>query len=360
MAQIACKLTCTMPGVARTEIEMKVDHYLPPLGGLASVTEQVQRAERLGFDGLFSADAAHDPFLPLLLAAGASERLDLGTAIAVAFGRSPMTVAQTAWDLTAASDGRFLLGLGTQIRAHITRRFSMPWDRPGPQLREYIAALRAIWDTWQNGAPLRFKGDYYQFSLMTPFFNPGPVKDPDVPVYIAGVGPYMCRLAGEVCQGFHVHPLHTVRYLDEVVLAEMGAAAESAGRTLADVERVATVFIVTGRDEAEMEAAAQAAKMQIAFYASTPAYWGVLDLHGWDFGPQLNAMSKRGEWAEMAAVIGDDVLAEVGIVAPVDEIGARIRERYGDRVQRVGYYMPIPPVLDDEGWAALVASTRTA
>ncbi len=338
---------------------MKVDYYLPPGAGIAGVADQAARAERLGYDGLFSADTSHDPFMPLLLAAEATERLDLGTAIAVAFARSPMTVAQTAWDLAAASDGRLLLGLGTQIRAHVTRRFSMPWHRPGPQMREYIAALRAIWDNWQNGTPLRFKGDYYQFTLMTPFFNPGPIAHPDVPVYIAGVGPYMARLAGEVCQGFHVHPFHTLRYLDEVVLPEMRAGADTTGRSLDDVERVSTVFIVSGRDEAEVASMMAATKLQIAFYASTPAYSGVLELHGWDFGPTLTAMSKRGEWGQMGSIIPDEVVEEVGIVAPVDEIGPRLRERYGDRVQRVGFYTPAPlPVADDAGWAALVAATQ--
>ncbi len=338
---------------------MKVDYYLPPGAGIAGVADQAARAERLGYDGLFSADTSHDPFLPLLLAAEATERLDLGTAIAVAFARSPMTVAQTAWDLAAASDGRLLLGLGTQIRAHVTRRFSMPWHRPGPQMREYIAALRAIWDNWQNGTPLRFKGDYYQFTLMTPFFNPGPIAHPDVPVYIAGVGPYMARLAGEVCRGFHVHPFHTLRYLDEVVLPEMRAGADATGRSLDDVERVSTVFIVSGRDEAEVASMMAATKLQIAFYASTPAYSGVLELHGWDFGPTLTAMSKRGEWGQMGSIIPDEVVEEVGIVAPVDEIGPRLRERYGDRVQRVGFYTPAPlPVADDAGWAALVAATQ--
>ncbi len=338
---------------------MKVDYYLPPGSGLAGVAEQASRAEALGYDGLMSADTAHDPFLPLLLASEATEGIDLGTAIAVAFARSPMTLAQTAWDLAAASRGRLLLGLGTQIRAHVTRRFSMPWHRPGPQMREYIAALRAIWDTWQNGTPLRFKGDYYQFTLMTPFFDPGPIKHPDIPVYIAGVGPYMARLAGEACQGFHVHPFHTVRYLDEVVLPEMEAGAAAAGRSLDDVEMVSTVFVVSGRDQAEVDSAIAFAKTQIAFYASTPAYAGVLELHGWDFGAKLTAMSKRGEWAEMGAAVPDEVIDLVAIVAPVDEIGARIRERYGSRIQRVGFYTPAPlPIGDDAGWAQLVQATK--
>jgi probable F420-dependent oxidoreductase len=336
---------------------MKVDYYLIP-GPLRTVREQAERASALGYDGIFSADTAHDPFFPLLVAGEVAPDVDLGTAIAVAFARSPMTVAQTAWDLADTLDGRFLLGLGTQIKPHITRRFSMPWGKPGPQMREFIAALRVIWSAWQDSAPLRFRGDYYQFSLMTPFFDPGPIRHPEVPVYIAGVGPYMCRLAGEVCQGFHVHPFHTVRYLDEVVLPAMTEGAAAAGRSIDDVERVSTVFIVTGNDETEMAASAVAAKQQIAFYASTPAYSGVLDLHGWDFGPTLTAMSKRGEWAQMAEVIPDEVLETVAVVAPIDEIGRAIRSRYGDRLQRVGYYSIVPLGLDDEAMAGLIAETK--
>ena len=336
---------------------MKVDEYLFP-APLSMVSAQVERAVSLGYDGIFSADTAHDPFFPLLLAANEAPDVDLGTAIAVAFARSPMTVAQTSWDLAEVSGGRFLLGLGSQIRPHITRRFSMPWDSPGPRMREYIAALRAIWDTWQNGAPLRFKGDYYQFTLMTPFFTPQPIKHPDIPVYIAGVGPYMCRLAGEVCQGFHVHPLHTIRYLDEVVLPAMTEGAADKGRTIDDVALASTVMVVTGHDEDEMAASATAAKMQIAFYASTPAYAGVLDLHGWDFGPTLNAMSKRGQWSEMASVVPDEVLQDVAVVAPLSELGSTIRDRYGDRLQRIGFYSLAGNNWTEDELAQLIEDAR--
>lgn len=336
---------------------MKIDFYVPP-GPVRYVAGMAARAERLGYDGFFTADTAHDPFLPLVVAAAETERIQLGTAIAVAFARSPMTVAYTAWDLAGLAGGRFLLGLGTQIRAHITRRFSMPWGKPGPQMREYIAALRAIFDTFQNSTKLNFEGDYYQFRLMTPFFDPGPIAHPDVPIYIAGVGEYMARLAGEVCQGFHAHPFHTVRYLDDVVLPAMAAGAQRAGRTPSDVEVVTTTFIITGDTPEEMAAAVAATKQQIAFYASTPAYGGVLEAHGWDFGEALNAMSKRGEWSEMLELIPDDVLDEVAITAPIGEIGAKIRERYGDRVQRVGLYTVVPPQLDDAGWEALIADIR--
>lgn len=336
---------------------MKVDYYYPPLPP-AAAHDAALRASRLGFDGFFTAETAHGPFLPLALAASVPD-LTLGTAIAVAFPRSPMVTAQLSWDLASLSDGRFVLGLGTQIKAHITRRFSTEWTSPTPRLREYVLSLRAIWRSFQQSEPLRFEGDHYRFSLLTPFFDPGPIPHPDIPVAIAGVGPHLSRLAGEVCDGFHVHPFHTVRYLDEVVLPNMRAGAEAAGRTLDDVERISTVFVVTGRDEAEMAQMKQAVKQQVAFYASTPSYRVVLDVHGWEFGEELNRMSKRGQWAEMADVIDDEVLSHVAVVAPPDELGRAIRARYGDRIQRVGFYtLGGDATFDDDTWSAVVSATR--
>lgn len=256
-----------------------------------------------------------------------------------------MVTAMLAWDLARLSKGRFLLGLGTQVRAHITRRFGMEWDRPGPRLKDYILAMRAIWEAWQNSTPLRYEGECYRLTLMTPFFDPGPNPDPEVPVYIAGVGPYLSRLAGEACQGFHVHPFHTVSYLDQVVLPNMAEGAESAGRKLDDVVRATTVFVMTGETESEVEQAMDPVRQQVAFYASTPSYRPVLESSGWDFGDRLHTMSKKGQWAEMAELVPDEVLLEVGVAATVDKVGEAIRERYGDRIQRVGFYT-IGSVLD--------------
>lgn len=316
---------------------MKVDFYFPP-GPPDAATDAARDAVAMGYDGFFSAETQHDPFFPLVLAAATGSDLDLGTAITVAFPRSPMVVAMTAWDLARMSNGRFLLGLGTQIKPHIVRRFSTVWDSPGPRLREYILSLRAIWDTWQNATPLSFDGEFYQFSLMTPFFNPGPIPNPDVPVYIAGVGPHLSRLAGELCQGFHVHPFHTVPYLDEVVIPGIRAGAESEGRSLDDVERATTVFVMTGESDSEIEQAMEPVRQQISFYASTPSYQPVLEASDWDFGPELTAMSKRGQWAEMPGIVPDEAVLEVGVAAPIDRLGEAIKERYGDRVQRVGFY----------------------
>lgn len=337
---------------------MKADFYFPPTSPL-SARPAAERAARLGYDGFFSSETSHDPFLPLMIAADATSELDLGTSIAVAFPRSPMVTAMIAWDLAEASGGRFILGLGTQVRAHITRRFSSEWARPGPRLRDYVLALRAIWDAWSGDAPLRYDGEFYRFSLMTPFFDPGPLSHPHPPVAIAGVGPYLSRLAGELCDGFHVHPFHTVAYLDTVVLPALTAGAEQAGRSADECERISTVFVVTGRDEVEVERSAAAVKQQISFYASTPSYAPVLEASGWDFGPELTALSKRGQWQEMADVISDDVVREVAVVSPVDRLGRAIRERYGDRLQRVGLYGLGGVVdLDDDALGQVIADIK--
>jgi probable F420-dependent oxidoreductase len=325
---------------------MKVDFYYPPSppehAGKAAV-----EATTLGYDGFFTAETQYDPFLPLALAASAQPGLEIGTAIAVAFPRSPMVMAMTAWDLARMSEGRFMLGLGTQVRGHIVRRFSSTWDKPVPRLREYIQALRAIWASFQDSAPLSFEGEFYRFSLITPFFNPGPIRHPSVPVYIAGVGPHLSRLAGEMCQGFHVHPFHTTGYLDQVVIPGISAGAARGGRTVDDVEIATTVFVMTGESDAEVEQAMGPVRQQIAFYASTPSYLPVLEAEGWDFGGELNAMSKRGLWAEMASLVPDEAVLTVGVAAPIDRLGDAIRDRYGDRVQRIGFYT-IGPTLNTD------------
>jgi probable F420-dependent oxidoreductase len=325
---------------------MKVDFYFAGLPPQLAADAAVEARAR-GYDGFFSAETQYDPFLSLMVAGMAEPGLELGTAIAVAFPRSPMVVAYTSWDLARLTGGRFLLGLGTQVRAHITRRFSTEWGRPAARLRDYILALRAIWSAWQDSTPLRYEGEFYEFSLMTPFFDPGPIPAPEVPVYIAGVGPVLSAMAGEVCDGFHVHPLHTVSYLDRVVLPGIVKGAASAGRDPAKVEKVTTVFVMTGNDDAEIEQAMGPVRQQIAFYASTPSYRPVLEASGWDVGERLHSMSRRGEWAAMADLITDDMVQEVGVAAPIDRLGAAIRERYGDRVQRVGFYT-LGSVLDTD------------
>lgn len=301
--------------------------------------------EDYGFDGLWTAEAQHNPFLPLTLASYATQRINLGTGIALAFPRSPMVTAQIAWDLAAQSKGRFILGLGTQIKVHIVKRFSAHWsDKPVAQLREYVLALRAIWKTFQTGASLRYRGEHYDLGLMTPFFNPGAIEHPDVPVYISGVGAPLCKLGGEVANGFHVHPFHTTRYLQEVIRPAIAEGAREAGRSAQDVALSCAVFVVTGRNAEEIQQVEMEVKSQLAFYASTPSYQRVLELHGWaDFGARMNQMTKDGLWTEMWREVPDEVLHAFAVVAPPDELPYKLRERYAGLLDRVGYYFPFKP-----------------
>ncbi len=316
------------------------------LNHAASIAQQV---EALGFSGLWTAETSHNPFLPLTHAASATQRISIGTGIAVAFPRSPMVVANVAWDLAEQSNGRFILGLGTQVKAHITKRFSTEWSAPVPRLREYIGSLRAIWQSWQTGTPLRYTGEHYRFTFMTPFFSPDPMPYSDIPIYIAGVNDGLCRLAGELCQGFHVHPFHTVRYLRERIIPNIEAGATKAGRTRADVQLACALFVVTGRNADEMQANSILAKSQIAFYASTPSYRAVLDLHGWDdLGTRLNTMIRENRWGELWTEISDDMLNQIAVVAPPDELPYRVRERYDGLLDRVGYYFPFVPQEADK------------
>lgn len=311
---------------------------------LATVPEQARLGEEMGYSGLWTAETAHDPFLPLLLAAEHTETVELGTSIAVAFARNPMTLAQTAWDLQAYSNGRFILGLGSQIKPHITKRFSMPWSRPAARMREMILAIRAIWDTWLNGTPLAFRGEFYTHTLMTPFFTPdpgdlehcGPPK-----IFLAGVGELMTEVAGEVCDGFICHGFTTERYLREVTVPALERGRARAGKTLDGFEIVGPSFVVTGNDDAELETAADATRRQIAFYGSTPAYRPVLDLHGWgEVHDELNAASKRGEWDAMGTLISDEMLNAFAVVGEAEMIAAELHRRYGDVIQRISFYAP--------------------
>ncbi|PMP80188.1 MAG: LLM class F420-dependent oxidoreductase, partial [Roseiflexus castenholzii] len=279
-------------------------------------------AEAVGFAALWTPETQHNPFLPLTLAADHTAEIHLGTAVAIAFARSPMVMAQIAWDLQAFSGGRFILGLGTQVKAHIERRFGMTWDPPVPKLRDYIQALRAIWQAFQTGAKLDYRGQFYNHTLMSPFFNPGPIADPHIPVYIAGVNEGLARLAGELCDGFHVHPFHSVKYINEIVRPQVAAGAAKAGRDLSQVSLTSSVFLITGPDEASMESARSFVREQIAFYASTPTYRVVLACHGWeDVGEQLSRLAAARRWSEMGALITDDMLNVFAVTAPLDRIG---------------------------------------
>ncbi|HEX5366001.1 MAG TPA: LLM class F420-dependent oxidoreductase [Acidimicrobiales bacterium] len=335
---------------------MKIDGGI---GGLDSAAAMATALEGRGYDGVMSAETSHDPFLPLLLAAQATERVDLMTAIAVAFARNPMTLAQTAWDLQAASRGRFVLGLGSQIRPHITRRFSMPWSHPAPRMREMIQAIRAIWAAWDDGTKLDFRGDFYQHTLMTPFFDPGPNPHGNARIFLAGVGELMTEVAGEVADGFICHGFTTRRFVEEVTLPSLAKGRARAGKALEGFELTGPMFVVTGHDEAEMARAAVGVRRQIAFYGSTPAYRKVLELHGWgDLQDELNRMSKAGRWAEMGELVTDDILEEFAVVAPLDEVAGAVTARWGGVLSRLSFYAPYQ--LDEGEWDRVVAEVRAA
>jgi probable F420-dependent oxidoreductase len=318
--------------------------------------------EAAGYDGIFAAETQHDPFVALTAAAMRTRRVGLMTGIAVAFARSPMTVAETANDLQLVSEGRFVLGIGSQIRTHIERRFSMPWSAPAARMREYVAALTAIWRSWQTGERLRFEGEHYRHTLMTPFFSPGENPYGPPPVWIAAVGPGMTETAGAVGDGLLVHTFTTDRYLREVTLPALRRGAESAGRESAGAAPdgfgiAIPAFIALGETAQELDAAIEATRRQIAFYGSTPEYLPVMDLHGWaGVHERLHAASRRGEWAAMAAAVDDDVLATFAAVGSPKEVAARLRERFAGIATRLSFSAsyPIRPELS----AALLTALR--
>lgn len=308
-------------------------------GMAAGLAEEL---ERRGYAGIWAAEATHDPFLPLVLAASRTSRLQVGTGIAVAFARSPMSTAYVANDLQLISQGRFLLGLGSQIRAHIEHRFSMPWGKPVARMREYIAALRAIWSSWQDGSRLAFRGDFYHHTVMTPFFSPGPNPYGPPPVFLAAVGPAMTRLAGEAADGLIVHAFTTERYLRERTIPWLSEGLAAAGRPRSALQLSYPGFVVTGRTDAERAFAESAVRGQIAFYGSTPAYRPVLELHGWQsLADELHELSVSGRddrWQLMSGLIEPEVLNTFAVVADPDRLAGAIRERFGDLVDRFAVY----------------------
>jgi len=312
-------------------------------GGLAGIRNFAKTAEAAGFNAVWSSEAKHDPFLPLLVAAEATRTLKVGTSIAVAFARSPMTLAQTAYDLQLLTQGRFSLGLGSQVRPHIERRFSMQWSEPAPRMREYVQALKAIWAAWQDGTPLRFVGEHYRHTLMTPFFAPDPHPYGPPPVYVAAVGPGMTKVAGEIADGVILHGFTTSRYVQEISLPAVVSGLRQSNRADGECEVSLMGFVVSGDTDEEMERGANAVRQQIGFYGSTPAYRPVLELHGWsDLADTLADLARQGgdAWATMGAHIPDAVLEEFAVIAPRNELAVAIRQRFEGLLNRFSFYVP--------------------
>ena len=336
---------------------MKVDagQYAPSVDAAA---DAAVAAERDGYDGWWAFETQIDPFLGCAVAAERTDRIGIGTSIVVAFARSPMTVALQANDVQALSGGRFTLGLGSQIKPHITRRYSMPWSKPAARMREFILAVRAIWDCWATDGKLDFKGDFYEHTLMAPFFNPGPNPHGNPKIMLAAVGPLMTRAAGEVADGVLIHAFSTERYLREATLPALEKGLAKAGRTIEGFEITAPAFVVARDREDEIADGVAFVKQQIAFYGSTPAYRPVLELHGWgDLQDELLAMTKRGEWDRMGELIDDEILHTFAVVGTPEEAIAEVGRRYGDICTRIT--LTLPEGHEEARWKRLFDSLRS-
>jgi len=335
---------------------MKVDGALL-VDDPAEAGPLARRLEQAGYDAGFSFEGRHDPFLPLAVAAQQTERLELLPAIAVAFARNPMLLANLAYDMQLLSKGRFILGLGSQIRPHIERRFSMPWSRPAARMRELVLAIRAIWASWEEDARLDFRGEFYTHTLMTPVFNPGPNPFGLPRIFCAGVGPRMTEVVGEVADGFLVHPFHTPEFLRQVTLPALDRGRERGARARGDFEIGAQLILALGDDEESLQAAKNGARAQISFYGSTPAYRPVLECEGCgDLQTELHRLSKEGRWLEMAGRIDDSLLERIAVVGGRAEAAAKIRARCAGLVDRVSLIAPFSP--DPGLWADVVRGIK--
>ena len=337
---------------------MKIDTTLltPKLDEMAAYS---RAAESLGFDGIWTAETQADPFLPLTLAAEHSRYANIGTAIAVTFPRSPATLAYLAWDLQRYSNGRFILGLGAQVKAHNVLRFGVKWEKPVKKMRETIEAIRAFWHSWQTGEPFRYVGEFFKLALMTPFFDPGPLDVPPPPIYIAAMNKLMLRLAGSHCEGVHIHALHTVKYLEEVAMPELAMGWRRSDKRREDFTLNTAVFVLPTDNVAYATLAEKHVRQQISFYLSTPAYRLIAELHGWqDEAQALSQAARNGEWGKMPAMITDDMMETLVLCGTWSELPGMIRTKYGDLLDRVSYYLPYVPGQHEEGWRATIAGFR--
>jgi probable F420-dependent oxidoreductase len=320
------------------------------------ISEMAGKMEEAGFDGAYTFEGQNDPFISLAAAALNTRRMDLMTSVAVAFARNPMSLAYQANDLQMLSQGRFILGLGTQVKAHIERRFNMPWSKPAARMREMVQAVREIWRCWETGDKLKFEGEFYQHTLMSPTFSPAANPHGMPKIYVAGVGPLMTQVAAEVGDGLFVHPFHTPTSLSDVTMPALAKGLQIAGKSADDFDISAQVVTATGLNEEQMQAAVFSARSQIAFYASTPAYLPVLQAHGWEaMQPEANQLSKQGKWMEMAELVDDDILNTFALVGEPLEVARKLVARFDGKVQRVS---PVIYSADTELLQTLVETIR--
>jgi probable F420-dependent oxidoreductase len=329
---------------------MKIDTML---SGLEEAPDHARRLEALGVDGAFTFEGPHDVFTPLVLAAGATTTLELATNVAIAFPRNPVQLAHQAYDLQLLTRGRFSLGLGSQIRAQVEKRYGASFDRPIARMREVVGALRAIFASWETGEPLDFRGEFFSHTMMPPMFNPGPNPFGSPPIAIGGLGPQMVRLAAEVGDGVLIMPFNTAGHFRRRTMPAIEEGLARAARKRSELTVTGEVIVCCGRDEEEMETARTAGRWLLAFYASTPAYRPVLEAEGWEeLQPELNGLSKTGRWVDMPALIDDTMLATLAAVGSPSEVAAGIGARFGGLVDRVGFYTPY--LVADETLGELV------
>jgi probable F420-dependent oxidoreductase len=328
------------------------------------VADAARRIESAGYDSVITPEAGHDPFLPLMIIAEHTKKLHFGTGVAIAFPRSPFVTAQIAWDLQRYSGGRFMLGLGTQVKGHNERRYSTAWPSPpGPRLREYILCLKAIFKTFQSGARPDFQGKHYQFTLISPFFSPGanPPQAEHVPIYISAVNRYHCRLVGELCDGIRMHGFNTLKYTNEVIIPAIKEGAEKAGRKFSDIDIVGGAFVITGKNEEEIEKAKAPVRQQLSFYASTRVYHPVLEVHGWqDTGQQLFRLSMEGKWGEMANLMSDEMLEEMAVIGTYDQIADKLKQRYAGVVTTLDFGFGVRTPEQQEALSSIVQELKKA
>ena len=337
---------------------MKIDTSIMGVD-ISKISDLAQAAEEVGFDGLWSTEVKGDPFIPLALAAQNTTKIELGTAIALAFVRSPMNLAYSSWDLSKLSHGRFILGLGSQIRAHVERRYGAKWDSPVKKMRDVIGAVQTISNSWQNRTPLNYQGEYFKLDLMSPFFSPDPIeKDiPIFPIFLAAVNSKMCNLVGELCNGIHIHPLHSMKFIKESIIPNISEGAKKSSRNLEDIELSASSFVITGIDKDSYLKSKEFVKSQIAFYASTPSYSKVFEIHGWsDIASELLAMSKENKWTQMSSLINDDILSHFAIEGRPDQIADLALKRYENIVHRLTFYVPFDPTQNTMWWKKLISN----
>ncbi len=316
-------------------------------------------AEEVGLDAVLVEETKDDPFQLLALGATTTSTIQLGTSVAMAFPRSPTVTAMTAWSLQKLSGGRFLLGLGSQVRAHVERRYGFAWSAPAPWMRDYVNALRAVWDCWQHGTPLRFESEHYDLNLMVPLFDPGPIDHPAIPVHVAAIGPNMCAVAGEVADGVRLHPVCTARFIDEEVLPAVAKGAARAGRDVGEVEICMKPLIGTAPDERTLERVAETVRARVAFYLSTPSYRRTFELHEWgDIARRASVLAREGRWDKLPGLVTDEMLHTVATIGTHDEIADKLNDRYADRVDRIEFSIPVTTPADAESFRTIRSRLR--